>query len=168
VSEDWQRCVAWGDEMVDVFDLRQPPAPGERQKPSRQLQSYVGELGGVLPADPQANTLLGWSTKAFDGQLTVWNLTTKTTNLHGGEVVVEGHRSKVNGIVLMEGGKQALSWSRDETLRLWDMTQVAHTPGSSSPFAGDRDAAGLLHGRHHGGAAQRRAARRTHRQLGQR
>ena len=47
---------------------------------------------------------------------------------------LQGHSGLVNGAVLLDDGKRALSWSYDTTLRLWDLDK-----GESQPLEGHSD-----------------------------
>jgi WD40 repeat protein len=59
--------------------------------------------------------------------LLLWDLET------GAGQPLEGHSGWVNGALLLPDGRRALSWSPDNTLRLWDLDSLRET----ARFVGD-------------------------------
>ena len=52
------------------------------------------------------------------GTLRLWDLESATSR------VLEGHGGRVSGAVVLSDSTRALSWSRDSTIRLWDLAKI--------------------------------------------
>ena len=75
------------------------------------------------------------------GDLEVWDVDSDGRHLY----TLKGHRSSVKAVVVSPDGRQAVSGSADNTLKVWDLTsgrEVGEAEGSRAGGPGSGDDAG--------------------------
>jgi WD40 repeat protein len=132
---DGRRALSWSwDDALRLWDM-------ERPCQLRVLAGHSTSVQGALLM-PDGRRVLSWggtsersSDLKADLALRLWDLEREAEPR-----LLPGHTDEINGVSSLPGGGQALSWSDDGTLLLWDLERESASPrelaGHTGPVLG--------------------------------